>query len=141
LNFSNEVNTESLFTGENIETYNTDPLFAYESTETYGIDYENIDMKYDNDENNENTDKVETMNVEEILKAYEEIADYNENINELNKKYPLINWNLYFEKRLEKSSLSNSIKKLLITANINSDLLDYISNEVDLNDLINYCEW
>ena len=136
MNFSNEVNTESLFTGENIETYNTDPLFAYESTETYGIDYENIDMIYDQYGNNENTDVME-----EFWKSYEEKADYNENINNLNKEYPLINWNLYFEKRLEKSSLSNSIKKLLITANINSDLLDYISNEVDLNDLINYCEW
>jgi len=104
--------------------------------ETYNIDNENIDMIYDQYGNNENTDEME-----EYWKFYEETSDYNENINNLNKEYPLINWNLYFEKRLENSSLNKSIKNLNIEANINSDVLDYISNEVDLNDFINYCEW
>jgi len=151
-------NTESLFTDENMETYNTESLFTEslftdesmetynteftdENTEIYGIDNENIDMKYDEDGNNENDHELENMTTEEILENYKEMADYNENINRLNEKYPLINWNLYFKKRLENSSLNESIKYLLMDAEINSDILDYISNEVDLNDLINYCEW
>jgi len=151
-------NTESLFTDENMETYNTESLFTEslftdesmetynteftdENTEIYGIDNENIDMKYDEDGNNENDHELENMTTEEFLENYKEMADYNENINRLNEKYPLINWNLYFKKRLENSSLNESIKYLLMNAEINSDILDYISNEVDLNDLINYCEW
>jgi len=135
----NEFNTESLFSDESMETYNTE--FTDENTEIYGIDNENIDMKYDEDGNNENDHELENMTTEEFLENYKEMADYNENINRLNEKYPLINWNLYFKKRLENSSLNESIKYLLMNAEINSDILDYISNEVDLNDLINYCEW
>jgi len=139
--FDIEFSTESLFTDESTETYNSESLFTDESTETYNVDHENIDVEYEEYGNYENTDEVESMSMDEFWKSYEEIADYNKNINNLNKEYPLINWNLYFEKRLENSSLNKSIKNLIIEADINSDVLDYIYNEVDLNDFINYCEW
>ena len=59
----------------------------------------------------------------------------------LNEEIPLINWNIYFDKRFEFYGFDNPFDiNSNITENINV-FYNYFIKKVDVNDLINYAEW
>ena len=62
-------------------------------------------------------------------------------LQELNEDLPLINWNIYFDKRFEFYGFENPFNKNSnFTENIHIFYDDFIK-KVDVNDLINYAEW
>jgi len=61
-------------------------------------------------------------------------------LQKLNEDLPIINWNIYFDKRFEFYGLENPLNR-------NSSFMENIHvyysfiKNVDVNDLINYAEW
>ncbi|OUM59864.1 hypothetical protein PIROE2DRAFT_14496 [Piromyces sp. E2] len=94
--------TEIEFSKKGLTHYD---LFENENEYKKNLDSHNYTLKpihYTNKENNEYNQEINNENVEE-----EEVR--NSTIGSFNKKYPSINWKLYFEKRFEYYDINTSV--------------------------------
>jgi len=65
-------------------------------------------------------------------------------INELNQKYPFINWSLYFEKRYSGLGINNPFNDESIISDITPNFLrrlNLILNDTNIDTLVYYIEW
>jgi len=64
-------------------------------------------------------------------------------LKQLNEKYSLINWNVYFEKRFELYNTENPLNdnSFIFISGIFDILYNDITTEFDVSDLVNYAEW
>jgi len=124
---------------KDIEYYTND--YNITETESYPTSYDFMDIEeYPTDFNYmDNEEYPTTMIYEEDIN---DIINNLDKINDINEKFPYINWKLYFEKRFEFYGIEKSfIEKLLFVIDIKPEVLKDIIEELDIKDLINYSEW